>query len=103
VHLITGMLGTKDNSGFLAPLVPHVASVHTVPVPRSPAGLAPERLAAAWQALGVAATVCSDVAEALQNLRQAGIAAGETVLITGSLYLAGAVLDANAWRWPGRE
>jgi dihydrofolate synthase/folylpolyglutamate synthase len=103
VHLVTGMLGTKDNSGFLAPLLPHVASVRTVPVPRSPAGLPPERLAAAWQAHGIPATGCADVAEALRNLRQAGIGADETVLVTGSLYLAGAVLEANAWRWPGRE
>jgi dihydrofolate synthase / folylpolyglutamate synthase len=103
VHLITGMLGTKDCGGFIAPLVPHVASVHTVPVPRSPAALSPEQLAAAWQAHGITATVCQDVAEALQKLQQTGIAAGETVLITGSLYLAGAVLEANDWRWPGRE
>jgi dihydrofolate synthase/folylpolyglutamate synthase len=103
VHVVTGMLGTKDNSGFLTPLVPHVASVQTVPIPRSPAGLAPEQLAAAWQAHGVAAAARGDVAEALRNLRNTGIQAGEKVLITGSLYLAGAVLEANDWRWPGRE
>ena len=103
VHLITGMLGTKDNRGFLAPLVPHVASVRTVPVPRSAAALPPETLAAAWQTHGIAAKVCGDVAEALRDLRNAGISRGETVLVTGSLYLAGAVLEANDWQWPGRE
>lgn len=103
VHLVTGMLGTKDASGFINPLRPCMVSVHTVPVPRSPAALTPEALAEAWQAAGQTAVACPGVAEALQEIRSRGIQPDGIVLVSGSLYLAGAVLEANNWRWPGRE
>ncbi|WP_010544943.1 bifunctional folylpolyglutamate synthase/dihydrofolate synthase [Sphingomonas elodea] len=95
-HLVLGMLANKDPEGLLADLAPRLASVVTVPIPGH-AHHAPDALAARVRALGVAdVATATDVPAALQALsgsvREAAPAA---VLILGSLYLAGVVLEAN--------
>lgn len=91
VHLILGMLANKDPVGFLTPLRPHLASLQSVPVPdhdhHSPASL--RSLAEEWMISGAAH---ADVSAALQALRNETEA---PVLIAGSLYLAGEVLQRN--------
>lgn len=94
VHLILGMLLNKDAAGLLAPIAPLAASLTAVPVPdhehHSPAALAESAAA-----LGIAATgTAGDVRSALTTLGEHAHAP-LTVLILGSLYLAGAVLAAN--------
>jgi dihydrofolate synthase / folylpolyglutamate synthase len=95
LHLVVGMLNTKDEPGFLRPLAPLARSVHTVPVPDEPASRDPVEAAAEALRFGIAATPAPDVASAL-----AAIAAAEPgparVLVCGSLYLAGHVLRENA-------
>jgi dihydrofolate synthase / folylpolyglutamate synthase len=95
LHLVVGMLNTKDEAGFLRPLAPLAKSVHTVPVPDEPASRDPIEAAAEAARLGIAATPAPDVASAL-----GAIAAAEPdparVLVCGSLYLAGHVLRENA-------
>jgi dihydrofolate synthase/folylpolyglutamate synthase len=88
VDLVVGMLEGKDAADFLRLMAPVAASVAAVPI----AGEAchdPERLAATARALGLAAGAYPDVAAAL-----AACGAPE-VLICGSLYLAGQVLQAS--------
>jgi len=99
LHLIVGMLETKDAGGFLAPLMARAEQVATVPVPDTQAGLTPEALAEVARACGARRlSVCPSVPAALETLTaSAGTqspAAGR-VLICGSLYLAGAVLALN--------
>jgi len=95
LHLVVGMLNTKDEPGFLQPLAPLARSVHTVPVPDEPASRDPIEAAAEVARLGIAAMPAPDVASAL-----GAIAAAEPepsrVLVCGSLYLAGHVLRENA-------
>jgi dihydrofolate synthase / folylpolyglutamate synthase len=95
LHLVVGMLNTKDEAGFLRPLAPLARSVHTVPVPDESASRDPIEAAAEARRLGIAATPAPDVASALD-----AIAATEPdtprVLVCGSLYLAGHVLRENA-------
>jgi dihydrofolate synthase/folylpolyglutamate synthase len=95
LHLVVGMLNTKDEPGFLRPLAPLAKSVHTVPVPDEPASRDPIEAAAEAARLGIAATPAPDVTSAL-----GAIAAVEPdparVLVCGSLYLAGHVLRENA-------
>jgi dihydrofolate synthase / folylpolyglutamate synthase len=97
LHLVVGMLNTKDEAGFLRPLAPLARSVHTVPVPDESASRDPIEAAAEARRLGIAATPAPDVASALD-----AIAATEPdtprVLVCGSLYLAGHVLRENARR-----
>jgi len=95
LHLVVGMLNTKDETGFLRPLAPLAGSVHTVPVPDEPASRDPIEAAAAAARAGIAATPAPDVASALAAI----VAAARDpvrVLVCGSLYLAGHVLRENA-------
>ena len=94
-HIILGMLANKDADGMLAPFAGSGARVHAVPVPDH-AHHAPEALAAAARAHGLAATTAADPLAALAEIA-AGARPGRPpiVLIAGSLYLAGAVLAIN--------
>ncbi len=95
-HLVLGMLANKDPEGLLAPLAARLASVTTVPIPGH-AHHAPDALAALVQGLGVPiADTAADVPTALRNIALRGAdQPPSTVLILGSLYLAGVVLEAN--------
>lgn len=90
--LVVGMLDTKDNKAFLVPLAPLATSLTSVPVPRSEHSLAPEIIAATARHLGLKAQAATDLEMALSALKAEP---NSTVLIAGSLYLAGAVLALN--------
>jgi dihydrofolate synthase/folylpolyglutamate synthase len=94
LHLIVGMLRTKDERGFLAPLAPLARSIATVPVPDEPASRDPVEAAAIAAGLGWRATPAPDVVSALRAIVAAAPAPAR-VLICGSLYLAGHVLRSN--------
>lgn len=92
-HLICGMLNTKDISGYLNPMVPHVASLTAVSIPGEPNTLPAEETARMARDAGMQAQEAADVQSALEQ-----IIASEPnarVLICGSLYLAGAILREN--------
>ncbi|HLT01427.1 MAG TPA: folylpolyglutamate synthase/dihydrofolate synthase family protein [Geminicoccaceae bacterium] len=91
LHLVVGMLTTKDEAGFLRPLAPLARSLHTVPVPGESASRDPLEAAALAMRLGIPATPARDLAEALGAIAAAGPDPAR-VLICGSLYLAGHVL-----------
>ena len=94
IHLILGMLANKDAAGLLAPIASRVISLTAVPVPEHEHH-APAELAESAVALGISETgTAPDVRTALIEIaaRNAG---SVTVLVLGSLYLAGTVLDAN--------
>ena len=94
-HLIVGMLKTKDQRGFLAPLAPLARSIRTVPVPDEPASWDAVGAAAWLSGLGVVATAEESVDAALAALAKAD-PQPLRILICGSLYLAGHVLRDNA-------
>jgi dihydrofolate synthase / folylpolyglutamate synthase len=92
--LIVGMLGTKDTDGFLACFTDLARHVFAVPVPAEVART-PQDVAAAAREAGLVAEPTASVEEALGRVRALRLEAPPRVLITGSLYLAGAVLAAN--------
>ena len=89
VHLVLGMLANKDATEFVRILAPVATSLHAVPIPGHEHH-APEILAQIARKAGLDAHTASDVDAALDSLRATG-----SVLIAGSLYLAGRVLEAN--------
>lgn len=92
-HLICGMLNTKDISGYLTPMMPHVASLTAVSIPDEQNTLPADETTRMARAVGMQASEAEDVHSAL-----AAIIAAEPnarVLICGSLYLAGAILREN--------
>ena len=97
VQLVLGMLSNKDAQGLLAPFAHLASGLHAVPVPGHEHH-APSRLAEVAQALGIPhASVAPDVPRALTAIAREGGA--PVVLVLGSLYLAGTVLEAN-WELP---
>ena len=93
VHLVCGMMNTKDVAGYLEPLAEIADSLAAVPVPDSPNTLNPEDTVKAAKALGLAASSAPDVASAVTRIARAH--PGALVLVCGSLYLVGAVLREN--------
>ena len=91
--LICGMLSTKDIGGYLRPLAPHVRRLHAVSIPGEHATLSAEQTRAAAAAAGIDAVTAPSVAAALAAI--AAEAPAARVLICGSLYLAGSVLQEN--------
>ena len=94
LHLVFGMLNTKDPAAFLVPLKPYLYSLRTVPIPGEAAGLSAEELARAAEQAGFAATPATDVKDALRAIAETEEPPAR-ILIAGSLYLAGSVLAEN--------
>lgn len=92
-YMVCGMLNTKDISGYLRPLAPHVAELHAVSIPGEAATLPAAVTAQAAQGIGMDAVEAEDVASALRNIVQK--APHARILICGSLYLAGNILRDN--------
>jgi dihydrofolate synthase / folylpolyglutamate synthase len=94
VILIVGMLSTKDAEGFLHNFTGLARRVITVPIHQDKA-LPPAALADIARDIGIPALARDDVESALVTIGKLELAPAPRVLITGSLYLAGEVLDAN--------
>jgi dihydrofolate synthase/folylpolyglutamate synthase len=94
VHVITGMLKNKDALGFLKPFAHKIASLHALPVPGHEHHDPEDLCRWAEEELGIVqADAVGNVTEALRRL--AGSGEPVDVLICGTLYVAGQVLQAN--------
>ncbi|APX91097.1 bifunctional folylpolyglutamate synthase/dihydrofolate synthase [Brevirhabdus pacifica] len=93
LHLICGMLDTKDIGGYLRPLAGLAQDLIAVSIPGEAATLPAERTAEAARKAGIPATTAESVDEAVAELKAQ--APGGRILICGSLYLAGRVLREN--------
>jgi dihydrofolate synthase/folylpolyglutamate synthase len=90
LHLIVGMLNTKDPHGFFAPFAGLARNVRTVTIPGEANALPAEALAAAAREAGLSAEPAVRLDAAMPPGQP-----DARVLICGSLYLAGRVLAAN--------
>lgn len=95
VHLIWGMMETKDAHAFIAPFKGLVERVYTVPIPDETNAFSTDGLAEVAASEGFEVTEATSVPQALMQSR-AALAKPGRVLICGSLYLAGHVLKLNA-------
>lgn len=89
IHLITAMLANKDAGAIIEPLLPKIASITAVPVPghdHHP----PSAFETAAKGLPVASAI--DVIAAIASLSPKRT---DSVLIAGTLYVAGEVLKLN--------
>jgi dihydrofolate synthase/folylpolyglutamate synthase len=97
LFMITGMINTKDQTGYFEAFHGMARHVFTVPVEMSDASVPNDELAVRAGEAGLSAEPVDSVANALKLLRDTWDER-ETpprVLIGGSLYLAGAVLAEN--------
>ena len=91
--MVTGMLNTKDVTGYLAPLAKNAVTLHGVSIPEEINTLSAEETVAAAKSVGMDAHVADDVAAAIKTITAKDPTA--RILICGSLYLAGNVLRDN--------
>lgn len=91
LHVIFGMINTKQPAEFLRALAPVAASLHAVTVPDEPNAIPAADLAVAAQAADLMVATAASVAAALAAILRSERHAAR-VLICGSLYLAGHVL-----------
>ena len=97
LFLICGMINTKDQTGYFRAFKGIARHVYTVPVAFSDASVPNSELAIRAAEAGLSSEPVSSVANALMLLRDTWDASEPEprILISGSLYLAGAVLDEN--------
>ena len=95
LHIVMGLLENKDAAGFLAAMGQLHARFHMVPV-RGHAHHRPTELAEIASLAGFTAVACDGIEATIAAIarRHAG-SAPPTVLIAGSLYLAGEALALN--------
>ncbi|MGQ2968154.1 MAG: bifunctional folylpolyglutamate synthase/dihydrofolate synthase [Allorhizobium sp.] len=96
LHLVIGMINTKDPIGFFRAFVDIAHNVYTVPIHGSDVGLDPVALALSAAEAGLKAVPMGSLAQALDAIRErseGGIP--PRIMIGGSLYLAGNVLAEN--------
>ncbi len=92
--LIAGMLNTKDAGGFLASFSGIARHLIAVPVNSENARM-PAEIAELAKEAGIASEASPSLNDALIRVRALELETPPRVLITGSLYLAGQVLEAN--------
>ncbi len=85
--LIMGMMANKDAAGFLKPLARFTERLIAIPIPGE-ACHSPDSLADTARTLGIDATTAPDFDAALAEAQRA-----RRILVCGSLYLAGRVLE----------
>lgn len=94
IHLIAGMLSTKDAAGFLRHFQGLTELAVTVQIPGQINAYAAEDLAKIAHREGIAANPAESLEAAFEKSRR--LARGPVrIMVTGSLYLAGQVLDAH--------
>jgi dihydrofolate synthase/folylpolyglutamate synthase len=93
--IIAGMMANKDAGGFLANFAGQTRHIIAVPIPGEDKAMPPDRLADAARQLGMRVEISDGIEAALTSLARLAYQAPPRILITGSLYLAGHVLDLN--------
>jgi dihydrofolate synthase/folylpolyglutamate synthase len=94
LHLIFGMLNSKEPTEFLRPLATYAIGLHGVAIPNEEASLSSSEATEAGRAVGISAALSDGVTAAIKTIVGQNPAPGR-ILICGSLYLAGQVLAEN--------
>jgi len=89
IGLVWGMMGNKRAEDLIAPLAPHLAAIRCVAIPETPNARPPDELTRIARGIGLDAAAAGSVAEGVAELASLGC---RSILIGGSLYLAGHVL-----------
>ena len=94
VYVVCGMLKNKDERGFIAPFANRIRMLYAVDVPEEMMSKNATDVVESARALGVEAEASPDIQSAIRRII-ARETAPVTVLVCGSLYLAGHVLRTN--------
>ena len=94
LHLVFGMLNTKEPVAFLKPLAPFTRDLQALRIEGDHASLPAEEAASAARAAGIEAHTAESLGAAVDRIVASANGASR-ILICGSLYLAGVVLAEN--------
>ncbi|CTQ49305.1 Folylpolyglutamate synthase [Jannaschia donghaensis] len=94
LHLICGMLNTKDAAGYMTPLAGPAIHLHAVSIPGEANTLSATDTCAAADRAGIPNSPAASVDDAIAAIT--AIDPTARILICGSLYLAGHILRSNA-------
>jgi dihydrofolate synthase/folylpolyglutamate synthase len=89
------MLGTKDCEGYLRNFSGLARRVYAIPIPNQEKTLPAEAVAQAARNVGIPAERYATLEDALAAAGRLDLDPAPRILIGGSLYLAGDVLDKN--------
>jgi dihydrofolate synthase/folylpolyglutamate synthase len=92
MHLIVGMLNSKEPDDFLTPLAPFVTRAQCIAIPGENASFPPEHIRNAAARIGIDAEIAGSIDHAVSNIVEEADGSPVQVLICGSLYLAGKIL-----------
>ena len=93
--LVCGTLNTKDTAGFLSHFKGLAREAIAVPISGEHAARSAEEVAEIARSVGLTASAAASVGDALDELTRRTWEKPPRILIAGSLYLAGAVLEQN--------
>jgi dihydrofolate synthase/folylpolyglutamate synthase len=93
--VIAGMMANKNARAFLANFAGLTRHIIAVPIPDQDNAMPPDRLADAARALGMRVEISEGIEAALRGIAKLAYEVPPRILIAGSLYLAGHVLDLN--------
>lgn len=93
LHLICGMLNTKDIAGYLRPLAGMADSLTAVSIPDEPNTLPAETTCKIAAGVGMQARTAASVLDGIEAITRK--TPNARILICGSLYLAGNILREN--------
>ena len=93
--LVAGALNTRPAGDFLKPLAPLVVHAVTLAIPGSDASLDAGQVAEAAASIGMPSEAATDLTDAMEKASTVAKREGADIVISGSLYLAGHVLEAN--------
>ncbi len=94
LYMVCGMLNTKDVGGYLAPLAKKAVRLVGVSIPEEAATLSADEISAEALAQGMQSNTADSVAEAVAQIVTEQPNA--RILLCGSLYLAGRILQENS-------
>lgn len=95
IHLIMGMMQGRDPKVILRHVLPHVATVYAVTIPYQHDPMPASDIAGAVEAFQRQAKAVRSVEDAVRDIVVSN-APAQDILICGSLYLAGSVLEKNS-------
>ncbi len=93
--IIFGALNTRPADEFLSIIKPVTDRIYCLTIPNQPAALKAGTLVRRARSLGLKADSADNISSACSAIGRLGATDDQPVIICGSLYLAGAVLQAN--------
>jgi dihydrofolate synthase/folylpolyglutamate synthase len=93
IYMILGMLNTKDPKVFLKHFTSTITALKTISIPHQDNSQDPKVLAKVANEFGIKANTSKGITEALHEI--ANEDPNAIIIITGSLYLMGEVLNLN--------